>query len=433
MTLRSSILAGSVLAAVCLTGVAIAQDQPAAAPAPAAAEPAADAAPAEPALSPEATKGRYLATAGNCISCHTAEGGKPFTGGVAFPTDFGTIYSTNITQDAETGIGKWSLDDFKKAMRQGVRPDGAHLYPAFPYTSFTKLTDEDVAAIYAYMKTLGAEAAPAKANTLKFPYNQRALMGVWKSLFFKEGTFKADPAKSPEINRGAYLVEGLGHCSACHSPRNFLGAEKDDALLTGGVFNDKNSHGTIVQWSATNLTQHATGLGGWDLEAITAYLKTGLSKRATVFGPMNEVVMNSTKKLTDEDVKAMAVYLKQVPAKEGSSGGAPSKEQLTQGETVYTIRCGTCHLPTGLGSETLGPSLVGSAVAQAPSASTMINIILYGPKLPAPPAFVSPRKTMTPFADEMRDDEVAAVASYVRNTWGNKAGAVSAADVAKQR
>ena len=247
------------------------------------------------------------------------------------------------------------------------------------------------------------------------------------------GTFKADPAKSPEINRGAYLVEGLGHCSACHSPRNFLGAEKDDALLTGGVFNDKNSHGTIVQWSATNLTQHATGLGGWDLEAITAYLKTGLSKRATVFGPMNEVVMNSTKKLTDEDVKAMAVYLKQVPAKEGSSGGAPSKEQLTQGETVYTIRCGTCHLPTGLGSETLGPSLVGSAVAQAPSASTMINIILYGPKLPAPPAFVSPRKTMTPFADEMRDDEVAAVASYVRNTWGNKAGAVSAADVAKQR
>jgi mono/diheme cytochrome c family protein len=425
MTLRTLMLAGTVAAAFGAIGPGLAQDA-----APAAPEAAAE--PAAPALSPAAEKGRYLATAGNCASCHTAEGGKPFAGGVAFPTDFGTIYSTNITQDAETGIGKWTADDFKKAMRQGVRPDGTHLYPAFPYTAFTALSDEDVAALYAFIKTLAPVSAPAKANTLKFPYDQRALMAVWKALFFKDARFVPVAGRAADVNRGAYLVEGLGHCSACHTPRNFLGAEKMDAFLTGGVYNDAVLPGQVRPWAAVNLTPAPTGLGAWSAEDIAAYLKTGLSKRATTFGPMNEVVMNSTRHLSDDDIKAIAAYLKALPAKDQGTGPAASKEVLAMGETVYTVRCGTCHLPTGLGSDTLGVSLVGSAVVQAPSPASLINNVLYGAKLPPAP-FNSGRRTMTAFADELRDEEVAAVASYVRSAWGNKAGAVSPAEVARQR
>lgn len=381
----------------------------------------------------DAAKGRYLASAGNCISCHTVEGGKPFAGGVAFPTDFGTIYAPNITQDRETGIGGWSLDDFRKAMRQGVRPDGTQLYPVFPYTHFTKLSDEDVADLYAYMKTLAPEAAPAKANSLKFPYGLRPLLALWKALFFVEGRFIPDPAKSPEVNRGAYLIEGLGHCGACHSPRNFLGAERPDMRFTGGVLIDRIPDGSMRLWSAANLTPHPAGLGAWSADDIAAYLKTGLSKRATVFGPMNPVVMNGTRELRDEDIEAMAAYLKQLPTKAQDATATPGAEILAEGETVYTIRCGTCHLPTGLGSEALGVPLAGSAVTQAPNPAGLINTILFGPQLPPAPNFVSPHKAMTPLADDMPDEEIAAVSSYIRAAWGNQAGPVSADMVAHQR
>ncbi len=414
-------------------GFAQAQDNQ---PAPAA--PAADAsataaeAPAEPQLPPEVAKGKYLATAGNCNTCHTVEGGKPFAGGVSFPTDFGTIFSTNITQDADTGIGKWSLDDFKKAMRTGVRPDGQHLYPAFPYTAFTILTDEDLAALYAYMKTIAPVAEAPKQNVMKFPFNQRGLLSFWNKLFLKEGTFKAQANQSAEWNRGAYLVEGLGHCGACHTPRNFLGGERTDVALSGGVYNDKNRKGDYRPWSAVNLTSAPVGLGPWSVDDIHAYLKNGVSKRATTFGPMNDVIMNSMKHLTDDDVKAIATYIKALPPK--SINGSPStdKAMLNAGETVYTVRCGTCHMPTGLGADSLGVPLVGSAVINASDPSTLINTILYGTELPPPP-FVSGRRLMTPLADEMSDEEIAQVSTYLRATWGNSAGGVTAAQVAKQR
>jgi mono/diheme cytochrome c family protein len=381
---------------------------------------------------PKAVKGEYLATAGNCATCHTAEGGRPFAGGVAFPTPFGTIYSTNISQDRQNGIGNWSLDDFKNALRKGVRPDGVHLYPAFPYTSFTKLTDEDIAGLYAYMKTTAPVSAPPKSNALKFPFNQRALMSIWNWMFLTEGAFKADPDRSADWNRGAYLVEGLGHCGACHSARNFLGAESADAALTGGVFNDRVGGGEYRQWAAADLTSAKTGLAAWTDEDLIAYLKTGLNKRAATFGPMNDVVMNSTRHLTDNDIRAIATYLKSAPAKSRISVGSADPQTLAAGETVYTVRCGTCHLPSGLGGDGLGVPLAGSAVVQAPDPSSLINSILYGLQLPPSP-FVTGRKVMTPLADDMDDAEIAQVASYVRASWGNSAAAVTAAQVAKQR
>jgi mono/diheme cytochrome c family protein len=383
-------------------------------------------------LSSEVQKGRYLATAGNCATCHTVEGGAPFAGGVAFPTPFGTIYSTNITQDVETGLGGWSLNDFRAAIRKGVRPDGEHLYPAFPYTSYTKLSDRDIASLYAYLKTIAAVSAPAKENELKFPFGWRALMRVWNALFFEEGAYAPVADRSAAWNRGAYLVQGLGHCSMCHSPRNFLGAEDRQLALSGGIYNDKISDGTYRPWAAVNLTPAKDGLAAWNTDDIVAYLKTGVSGRATTFGPMNDVVMNSLRHLDERDVRAIATYLQAIPAKTQSAGSAPSQETLLAGETVYTVHCGTCHLPSGRGAEGMGTPLAGSAVVQAPDPSSLINIVLYGPQLPPAP-FSSGRDRMEPFGDKLTDEETAQLATYLRSSWGNAAGAVTAAQVAQQR
>lgn len=377
-------------------------------------------------------QGRYLAIAGNCETCHTVPGGTPFAGGVAFPTPFGTLYSTNISRDKQTGIGAWSLEDFRNALRKGVRPDGAHLYPAFPYTAYTKLSDPDIAALYAYIRTIPAVDAPAKENELKFPFGWRALMGIWKALFFDEGTFTPVANKSAEWNRGAYLVQGPGHCSMCHSPRNFLGAEDSDMALTGGVYQDKVQAEMHRPWSAPNLTPAKGGLAAWSANDIVTYLKTGVGARATTFGPMNEVVMNSSRYLRDVDLKAIATYLKDIPANQQSSGSAADEDTMLAGENVYTVHCGTCHLPTGQGANDMGPPLAGSAIVLAPDPASLINVILYGPQLPPAP-FHSGRDPMKPLAETVSDEEVAQVASYVRASWGNAAGAVSAEQVAAQR
>jgi len=379
-------------------------------------------------------RGHYLALAGNCATCHTVAGGETLAGGLPFKTPFGTLYSTNITPDAETGIGNWTEEQFADAMRKGVRPDGQHLYPAFPYTAFTKLTDEDVAALYAYLKTVPAVSAPAPANELSFPANQRWAMGIWKMMFFTEGRYAANSSKSEEWNRGAYLVDGLGHCSSCHSPRNFLGAEKTDAALTGGEYTDKVLTGELRAWSAPNLTSAPNGLGSWPLEDLTAYLHTGRNSFAETYGPMNEVIMNSTRHLTEADVRAMATYLKDVPANAGSLGSPPSEDVKLAGSNLYDVHCGTCHLPTGLGSdgEDGGARLAGNPVVQASNPASLINVILYGPQLPDPPL---PKrwKAMEGFGDKLTDDEVAALASFLRSNWDNQGGAVTAEQVAKQR
>lgn len=381
-------------------------------------------------------QGRYLAAAGNCVSCHTREGGEPFAGGVAFDTPFGEMYSTNITPDAETGIGKWTQQDFVRALREGVRPDGEHLYPAFPYPAFTKLSNSDAAALFAYFKTLTPVSYTPPVNELAFPFNQRWALGVWKALYLKEGRFTRDTAQSAEWNRGAYLVEGLGHCGACHSPRNFLGAEDSTLALSGGTYKDK-VEGKLLDWSASNLTSAPGGLNSWSVEEIADYLKLGVSARAGVFGAMNEVVLNSTRHLSAHDTHAIAVYLKSLPARAQDAGSPADAELMRVGELQYTIHCGTCHLPTGLGSETTGPPLVGSPITLAPDPASLINVTLYGAQLPHTPPSAQWRarkwQVMEPFALKLSDEDAAALLSYVRSAWGNHAGEVTAEQVARQR
>ena len=381
---------------------------------------------------PLVERGRYLAIAGNCASCHTAGDGELLAGAVAFATPFGKIYSTNITPDEETGIGKWTPAQFLRALRQGVDADGEHLYPVFPYTSFTKVTDADGAALFAYLKSVPAVSARAPQNEMSFPYNQRSLMYAWKALFFTAGAYQPDAAKSPEWNRGAYLVEGLAHCSACHSPRNFLGAERSDMAMTGGVHTDRVPGGELREWSAPNLTSAPNGLGSWPVEEIAAYLKTGKNSYVATYGPMNEVIMNSTRHLSDADVRAMATYLKALPPNAGDVGAPAKDEVLSAGSTLYDVHCGTCHLPTGLGGADTGTRLAGVPSVQASNPASLINVILYGPELPDPP-LPAKWQPMEPFGDKLNDEEVAALISYVRSAWGNKGGAVTPAQVAKQR
>jgi mono/diheme cytochrome c family protein len=378
-------------------------------------------------------RGEYLALAGNCASCHTADGGDFMAGGLAFETPFGTIYSTNITPDKDTGIGDWTADEFLSSMRHGVRPDGEHLYPVFPYTAFTKVTNEDVAAIFAYLKSVPAVVQKAPDNNISFPFNQRSLMKVWKALFFNSGAFIADESQSDEWNRGAYLVEALAHCSACHSPRNVLGAEKAGRLMAGGEYTDKVPGGMYKPWYAPNLTQASTGLSLWSTEDVTDYLKTGRNSFLESFGPMNEVIMNSTRHLSDADVGAMAEYLKDIPAHERTDGPTASDQVMGRGRTIYNLHCGTCHLPTGLGDPEMAPRInEGSLVVQAENPASMINVILYGPELPDLP-LPRWRNPMEEFQYLLDDDEVAAVASYIRNSWDNSVGQVTSDQVARQR
>ena len=379
-------------------------------------------------------RGRYLALAGNCASCHTSAEGEFMAGGVAFETPFGTIYSTNITPDAETGIGDWTGGQFLTSMRRGVRPDGQHLYPAFPYTAFTKMSDADIVSLYAYLKSIPAIYQGAANNELAFPFNQRSLMSLWKAVFFDEGAFEPNESESQEWNRGAYLIEALAHCGACHTPRNILGAEDSDKAMAGGEYQDKVPGGAMQTWSAPNLTSAANGLGLWPQAEVAAYLKNGINTFVETFGPMNEVIMNSTRHLSESDVDAMAVYLKSLPAHEMPAGTAADDSVLGMGRTVYNLHCGTCHLPSGLGDEESAPQLAGgSLVVQASNPASLINVILYSPELPDPPLPTRRRKPMEEFQYLLTDAEIAAVATYVRSNWGNSAGEVTAEQVARQR
>jgi mono/diheme cytochrome c family protein len=353
-------------------------------------------------------------------------------GGVAIATPFGPIYSTNITPDADTGIGNWSLEDFQLSMRQGVRPDGQHLYPAFPYTAFTKLSDTDVAAIFAYLKSLSAVRQTAPENGLHFPFNQRWLMAIWKALYFEPGVFKPDESRSESWNQGAYLVEALTHCSACHSPRTLLGAEKTDQAMAGGLYTDKVRGGAVRPWFAPNLRSDAAGLGNWTHEQLAHYLKTGRNTFVETFGPMNEVIMGSTRYLHSDDINAMATYLKSLSPTDEESRRVAEYRVIGRGRTVYNLHCGTCHLPTGLGDEEMAPRLAGgSLVALAENPASMINVILYGPERSELPNVWY--EEMGEFQYLLDDEEIAAVASFVRQSWGNPGGIVTAQDVAKQR
>jgi mono/diheme cytochrome c family protein len=381
------------------------------------------------ALDSAAARGGYLADAGNCVSCHTRPGAMPFTGGVRFETPFGTLYSSNITPDPVTGIGAWTADDLRRAMHEGIAAGGYRLFPAFPYTSFTKVSDADIDAIYAYLRTLKAVRYTPPSSS--FFFTQRSAMAPWNALFFIAGRFSPDTARSTEWNRGAYLVQGLGHCSACHTPRNLFMAETAGKAYAGGVLEDQVVRGKIRRWSAVNLTSAKNGIGAWSVNDLAKYLQTGFSARGGTFGPMNEIIVNSLKKLTAEDVRAMAVYLKSLPAQE-YRGDCVTPRQAEDGKAIYKDRCEKCHSASGRGGMFSGPPLAGSAVVQAEDPASLINIIIYGPETPREVAFGA-WETMQPYAEVLNDSQVAAVSNYVRGSWGNRAAVVSAADVAQQR
>jgi mono/diheme cytochrome c family protein len=374
-------------------------------------------------------QGKYLTDVGNCFSCHTQPGAAPFSGGVRFKSPFGVIYSSNITPDRDTGIGSWSAEDLRGAMHEGVAAGGHRLFPAFPYTSFTKATDTDVRAIYAYLRTVKPVRYSPPANG--FLFTQRWTLTVWNSLFFEEGRFSPSAAQSAEWNRGAYLVEGLGHCGACHTPRNALMAEAADKALEGGVLEERVAPGKFRRWSAINLTSAKTGLVSWSVDALAKYLQTGYSARAGTFGPMNEVIANGLMKLTPQDARAMAVYLKSLPGRE-YSGERVSPDQIKAGEPIYKKRCEKCHLASGRGGIFTGPPVAGSAVVQSDDPASLINIILYGAEA-AEDVALGGWETMKPYGDVLDDAQVAAVSNYVRGSWGNRARPVGPTEVAQQR
>lgn len=372
--------------------------------------------------------GRYLVAAGNCASCHTKAGGKPYAGGRAVVTPFGTIYSTNITPDRATGIGAWSEQDFYKAMHEGIGRDGKHFYPAFPYPWFTKVSREDVQAIKSALDSVSPVNQQNTPSKLPWPLSVRESVAGWNELYFYEGTFKPDPKRSSEWNRGAYLVEGLGHCGACHTTKNVMGAPKIGERLKGG---DMGEH-----WFAPGLTGNLRdGLGRWSIDDIVAYLKTGASAKTAATGPMAEVVVDSTQYLSDADLKAVATYLKDIPADEdrpitktaGASGRAPAL-----GEALYVANCTVCHRKDGAGTANVFPALRGSSSVQAELPDSVTHIILAGGKT-AITAGAPTALPMPAYQKKFNDREIAELVNYIRNAWGNRASLTSADAVSKVR
>jgi mono/diheme cytochrome c family protein len=373
----------------------------------------------------EIERGRYLAAAGDCEACHTSKDGTPFAGGRPIETPFGTIFSANITPDRDTGIGAWSDDQFYRALHEGIAADGSNLYPAFPYPWYTKVTRDDSDAIRAFLKTLPPVPNKKPDNQLVWPLGNRAVMAGWNELFFKPGTFSPDATKSADWNRGAYLVEGLGHCGACHTPTNVFGAAEKGNHLQGG---------TLQNWYAPSLSGDLrSGLGAWSVAEIVEFLKTGRNARTAAYGPMSEVITFTTSKLSGADLTAMATYLKDMPA--GKPQTQPEKldpSEARAGEAIFVDNCSACHRTNGEGVAGMFPSLKGDAVVQSAKATTAIRLILNGGRSVATDARPT-SLSMPSFGWKLSDEQVAAVASYMRGAWGNAAPPVSASDVSALR
>ena len=376
-------------------------------------------------------RGAYLAQAGNCMGCHTSQGGQPYAGGHVLDTSIGAFVTPNITLDQETGIGLWNEEDFWRAMHHGKSRDGSPLYPAFPYTDYTKVTREDTDAIFAYLKSLPPVEQRNPPHQINFPFNFRPLLYLWRALYFTEGVYQPDAVKSDEWNRGAYLVQGLGHCNACHTTRNPLGASQGDRLGGGQIMGSN--------WYAPSLTslQEASTVD-WALNDIVQILTTGLSSRAIATGPMADVVSQSLQHLTAPDAHAMAVYLKSLPESAPYSRGiAPELTQevdgqLRKGSEIYEAHCQDCHGGLGQGAPGVYPPLAGNRGITLASPINAIRSILHGGYAPVTAANPRPYG-MPPFAQVLRDDEIALVLSYIRNAWGNRGSLVTAVQVDRSR
>jgi mono/diheme cytochrome c family protein len=378
-------------------------------------------------------RGKYLAQAGDCIACHTVPGSKIFSGNRPMPTPFGTLYAPNITPDRETGIGKWSAGEFYNMMHTGRSPKGYLLYPAMPFASYTKVTRADSDAIFAYLRSVPPVRLQSREHELRFPYNNRALLIGWRTLYFKEGEFQPDRAKSVEWNRGAYLVEGLGHCAMCHTPINALGGSSQEKAFQGGLIPMQN-------WYAPSLTSNReAGLGNWALQDIVDLLQKGVSNRGTVYGPMAEVTFNSLQFMSDEDVRAMAVYLKSLPADQGPASDpaeAPARADISQayseGRRIYAARCAGCHGAEGRGKLPHYPPLARNQSIGMGSAVNPIRIVLNGGYPPGTRRNPMPYG-MPPFAQDLNDNEIAAVVTFIRTAWGNRGAPVNAREVNQLR
>lgn len=353
-------------------------------------------------------RGEYLARAGDCISCHSNGADAPFTGGLPMHTPFGIIYTPNITPDEETGIGTMTADEFYRVMHEGVGRHGEYLYPVMPFTFYTKMTRKDVNAIHAYLQSLEPVSKKNRGNALHFPFDIRMSMLGWRELFFEPGTFEPDTRKSKQWNRGAYLVEGPGHCGACHSPRNVFGAIEKDRTFTGARIDD---------WFALNLTNDLhSGLGSWNVDEIADFLKTGTSRRKGVaaLGPMQEVVHNSLRYLEEDDVEAIAVYIHALPAHATNSAALSSGDpHRREGARLYLDNCAMCHQPKGTGMSGVFPKLAGNAVVTASDPANLITVVMSG--IPGRGNFVA----MPSFSRKLSDDELIALMNYVRTSWGN--------------
>ncbi len=410
----------SLAALACLTGSALAQDD-----------------------QDLIARGAYIARLGDCVACHSAPGGTPYAGGRAIVSDLGTIFSTNITPDPKNGIGAYTESQFSDAVRHGTRADGAHLYPAMPYPSYGKISDEDMRALYAYfMKGVQPVDQASPRTDLGFPFNQRWGMIFWNAVFSSSTTFSADDKASDMVNRGAYLVEGLGHCGSCHTERGFGMQEKaynasSDAFLAGGELNG---------WPVPSLRakgETGPGITGWNEQDIVDYLAEGRNRFAAVGGEMKDVIAHSSSYMNEQDLRAIAVYLKTLPpaasektkpasASTDTASRLAAAKNLTLGERVYIDNCGACHFVDGKGGAKIFPELDGASVVTGKSPVGLITTILAGAATPSTPK--GPSVNLMPgFANRLSNEEVAALATFVRGAWTNDAGVVSDKEVGEIR
>ena len=365
-------------------------------------------------------RGQYLVAAGDCLSCHLREGGEPFAGGLGLNTPFGAIYTSNITPDRQTGIGAWTSDQFYRAMHDGKGAHGENLYPAFPYPWFRRASRADDDAIFAYLMTVPAVSYTPPQNNLPFPFNIRGSVGAWNLLFLDGHDFQSDPGRSAEWNRGAYLVKGLGHCGACHTPKNSFGADKSKQEFHGGKLDN---------WVAPDLTGNSRmGLGDWSVEDIVEFLATGRNPRAAAGGAMAEVITYSTSLLNDADRHAIAVYLKSQPASAAITVSTPDSGAMRRGAEIYSDACSSCHLENGVGQPRVFPPLGKDAMLQQSDPTGLEHVILGGTRIGISASRPSPL-SMPSFAWKLTDQEIADVSTFIRNSWGNRAAQVSASDV----
>ena len=385
-------------------------------------------------------KGEYLARAGDCAACHTAPGGRPFAGGLAMQTPMGTIYSTNITPDKSTGIGNYSYADFERAVRRGMRPDGAALYPAMPYVSYVIATDSDIQALYAYFTTsIKPVAQDNHATTIPWPLSMRWPLAWWQLLFAQPRQFVADTSLTPDQRRGAYLVQGLGHCGACHTPRGVAFQEKALFDSAGGAY----LSGSVLEgWYAKNLRKEGTGLGSWTEDQVVDFLRSGRTAATAAFGSMADVVAHSTQHLSEKDLRNMASFVKQLPPRTGRAEAWTPKEDSTTGRlragdysepgaTRYVEHCAACHRLDGRGAPRVFPALAGNTIVFADDPSSLIQVTLAGGAMAKtvhdPMAFVMPG------FEQLRNGEIAEILNFIRNGWGNHGSEIRESDVARMR